>query len=166
VDQHQLRGPVRPERHRVPAAGEGQGVHAPGWHRDIVACQLEEMLTVSYVCQICHMYPFTNTLALAKLMPFPADPAGGRAVLHELLVQGVPGLQLITVLCAPPLFANDAPALEASAQQPVTRAHRFRTQDVPKTQAHAPFVNHWAACQMCTESIPMRIADGGADNSW
>ena len=39
-------------------------------------------------------------------------------------------------------------------------------QDVPQTQAHAPFVNHWAACQMCTESIPMMVEDGGADNEW
>jgi hypothetical protein len=39
-------------------------------------------------------------------------------------------------------------------------------QDVPKEQSHAPFVNHWAACQMCTESIPPRVADGGADNKW
>ncbi len=39
-------------------------------------------------------------------------------------------------------------------------------QDVPATQAHAPFVNHWAACQMCTESIPMMVEDGGVDNEW
>lgn len=44
VDQHQLRGPVRPERHRVPAAGEGQRVHAPGGHQETVPRPPEDVL--------------------------------------------------------------------------------------------------------------------------
>jgi hypothetical protein len=53
-----------------------------------------------------------------------------------------------------------------SSTQGSSREHIYSMQDVPKTQAHAPFVNHWAACQMCTESIPMMVEDGGADNEW
>jgi hypothetical protein len=69
------------------------------WHANSKRCQQHPG-----VCQGCHTCPFENTIPSPNLMPFPADPAGGRPVLHELLVQGVPGLQLIMVHCTPPLL--------------------------------------------------------------
>ena len=30
-------------------------------------------------------------------------------------------------------------------------------QDIPDMQAHIPFINHFAACQMCTATNPMMV---------
>ena len=37
---------------------------------------------------------------------------------------------------------------------------------MPKYQAHAPFINHFASCQMCTESIHMRVQLGAEAAQW
>lgn len=38
--------------------------------------------------------------------------------------------------------------------------------DVPEYQSHTPFVNHYAACQMCTAVNPMKVSDGQESKAW
>ena len=68
-------------------------------------CPQQEMLALPNPCQHPDVKPGSKTqFGSHLLMPSPVDPAGGRPVLHELLVQGVLGLQLNTGHCAPPLL--------------------------------------------------------------